>query len=242
MKKNTFLICLFVIGSFISGYSQVSDSLNPFTDKEILKLSKIICELEQKDSLAKIKNPDCCAEKDKSTLEDKTLLMDLTDDSIHYYTGVEVIKISNYIYDLETRDSMRRAKEIAKINAITEYQLEEEDELQYFESVIYFKFDSYAITPESHKPLNDVVNILDTYKNLSFAIEGYCDITGPKEYNKVLSLRRANAVRDYFVKKKNIAATRIVTIVGYGADKFAAPNDTPANRAKNRRVIIKAVH
>lgn len=226
----------------MSCFSQTSDSLNPYSDKEILKLSNLIYELEKKDSLIRASDPNHFALKDSNTVVDKTLLKDLINDSIHLYTGQEVIKLSNYIYELEKRDSLRTAKAMAKVAPVVEYQLEEEEELQYFESVVYFKFDSYAITSDSYKPLDDVIKILETYKNLQFVIEGYCDIIGSKAYNKTLSLRRANAVKDYFVKKKNIAASRILTVTGFGADKFAAPNNTPEGRAKNRRVIIKAVH
>jgi len=243
--KNIFFLFLFIFGFALSCFSQTSDSLNAFTDKELLKLSTLIYELEKKDSLDdRITDPNHFMLKDSTTVIDKALLKELKDDSIHFYTGQEAIKLSNYIYELERRDSLRTAKAIAlqKAAALAEYQLEEEEELQYFESVIYFKFDSYAITADSYKPLDDVVKILETYKNLQFVIEGYCDIIGSKAYNKVLSLKRANAVKDYFVKKRKISATRILTVTGFGADKFAAPNNTAAGRAKNRRVIIKAVH
>jgi outer membrane protein OmpA-like peptidoglycan-associated protein len=243
--KNILLLFVFALGFSLSSISQTkqeSDSLNPFTDKELLKLSNVIYELEKRDSLASATEPNGFGLKSKENVIDAKLLKELTNDSIHFYTGQEAIKLSNYIYELEKKDSLNRAKALAKVAPVVEYQLEEEEELQYFESVIYFKFDSYVITPDSYKPLDDVVKILETYKSLTFVIEGYCDITGPKEYNKVLSLRRANAVKDYFVKKKGITLSRIVTITGFGADKFAAPNNTAAGRAKNRRVIIKAVH
>jgi outer membrane protein OmpA-like peptidoglycan-associated protein len=247
--KNIFFLFLFIFSFGLSCFSQTSDSLNAFTDKEILKLSSLIYELEKKDTVGdRITDPKHFIMKDSATVIDKSLLKDLKGDSIHFYTGQEAIKLSNYIYELEKRDSMRTAaaivkeKEKAAAAAVAEYQLEEEEQLQYFESVIYFKFDSYVITSDSYKQLDDVVKILETYKNLQFVIEGYCDIVGSKAYNKVLSLRRANAVKDYFVKKKKIAASRVLTVTGFGADKFAAPNNTVAGRAKNRRVIIKAVH
>jgi len=243
--KNIFFLFLFMFSFVLSCFSQTSDSLNAFTDKEILKLSSLIYDLEKQDTaLVKVLGSKHFAMKDSTNVIDKSLLQDLKDDSIHFYTGQEAIKLSNYIYELEKKDSANKAKaiEIEKAKAVAQYQLEEEEELQYFESVIYFKFDSYVITKDSYKPLDDVVKILETYKNLQFVIEGYCDIIGSKAYNKILSLSRANAVKDYFVKKKKISASRIVTVTGFGADKFAAPNNTAANRAKNRRVIIKAVH
>jgi outer membrane protein OmpA-like peptidoglycan-associated protein len=240
--KNIFFLLLFTFGFTLTCFSQTSDSLNAFTDKEILKLSNLIYELEKKDSIANVLEPNHFKLKDASTVVDKALLKDLINDSIHLYTGREAIKLSNYIYELEKGDSLRTAKALAKATTVIEYQLEDEEALQYFENVVYFKFDSYEIAKDSYKTLDDIVKILKTYKNLQFVIEGYCDITGSKAYNKALSLKRANAVKNYFVKKKHIAPSRIVTVTGYGADRFATPNTTPAGRAKNRRVIIKAVH
>lgn len=240
--KNKFFLIVFTLSLSLSCFAQSSDSLNSFTDKEILKLSTIIYDLEKKDSIARVTEPLTFDTKDQTSVVDKSLLVDLNSDSIHFYTGQEAVKLSNYIYELEKRDSIRTAKKLAEAAKIVEYQLEAEDELQYFESAVYFKFDSYVITNDSYKPLDDVVKILNTYKNLTFVIEGYCDIVGSKAYNKVLSLKRANSVKDYFVKKKGISEKRIVTVTGFGADKFAAPNNTAEGRAKNRRVIIKAVH
>ena len=71
-------------------------------------------------------------------------------------------------------------------------------------------------------------------KPLSFEVSGYTDAAGDKERNQVLSLRRANAVRDFLVAR-GVAPERLTT-KGYGSDHLADPND-PVSEA-NRRVEL----
>ena len=71
-------------------------------------------------------------------------------------------------------------------------------------------------------------------KPLSFEVSGYTDAAGDKERNQVLSLRRANAVRD-FLLARGVAPERLTT-KGYGSDHLADPND-PVSEA-NRRVEL----
>jgi OOP family OmpA-OmpF porin len=106
---------------------------------------------------------------------------------------------------------------------------------------VHFDFDKALIKPEGKKILDEDVALLGRDKTLDISVEGHCDIVGSDAYNQKLSERRAQVVYDYFLKK-GVAADRMRT-VGYGRAKPLVANDTPANRAKNRRVeihIIKA--
>lgn len=68
-------------------------------------------------------------------------------------------------------------------------------------------------------------------------ITGYTDSTGPSDFNKKLSLRRAEAVRAYLVSI-GVDPSKL-EIVGEGEDKPVADNGTKEGRAKNRRVEIE---
>jgi outer membrane protein OmpA-like peptidoglycan-associated protein len=68
------------------------------------------------------------------------------------------------------------------------------------------------------------------------AIEGFTDSTGTKEANRVLSERRADAVKRALVVR-GIEPARIDTR-GYGPAFPIASNDTPTGRQLNRRVEI----
>jgi outer membrane protein OmpA-like peptidoglycan-associated protein len=71
---------------------------------------------------------------------------------------------------------------------------------------------------------------------LQISIEGHTDNKGNLVTNLKLSAKRAQAVKNYLVKK-GIAATRI-TSEGFGDAKPIANNAIPAGRAKNRRVEL----
>ena len=68
-------------------------------------------------------------------------------------------------------------------------------------------------------------------------IEGHTDSTGSAQTNKVLSQKRAEAVKTYLVANRTLPENRI-RATGYGPDKPLAPNTTAEGRRKNRRVEI----
>ena len=67
-------------------------------------------------------------------------------------------------------------------------------------------------------------------------VAGHTDSIGTDEYNQGLSLRRAEAVRNYLVDK-GIAADRL-SIKGYGESQPVADNATADGRFMNRRVEL----
>ena len=64
---------------------------------------------------------------------------------------------------------------------------------------------------------------------------GYTDATGDEKSNQQLSLRRAEAVRNWMLQTSDIPAT-CFAVQGLGESQPAATNDTPQGRAVNRRV------
>jgi outer membrane protein OmpA-like peptidoglycan-associated protein len=102
---------------------------------------------------------------------------------------------------------------------------------------ILFATGSYRLAASSNKGLNEVVKILQNNPDLKLSIDGYTDNTGTEEINQKLSKNRANAVKDYFVKK-GIDEGRL-TATGHEQDDPIADNKTAAGRKKNRRVEMK---
>ncbi len=99
---------------------------------------------------------------------------------------------------------------------------------------ILFATGSFKLVASSNKGLNEVVKILKDNPDLKLSIDGYTDNTGTAEINQTLSGKRANSVKDYFVKK-GIDVDRL-TATGHGQDNPIADNKTAAGRKKNRRV------
>lgn len=99
---------------------------------------------------------------------------------------------------------------------------------------IQFETGKSNIKPVSFKILDDVAKVLFENPTYLVEIQGHTDNVGKKDANKTLSENRAQAVRDYLIKK-GIDQKRM-TASGYGDTKPVLPNTTSANRAKNRRV------
>jgi outer membrane protein OmpA-like peptidoglycan-associated protein len=105
--------------------------------------------------------------------------------------------------------------------------------------VVNFEFNSYQLNAEAKRHLDSLVYLIqhETYAVQKIEITGYTDSISSDEYNNVLSLKRANAVGDYF-KTHGIADTLIKTISGYGKRKPVNNNSDSLQRLANRRVEI----
>ena len=80
------------------------------------------------------------------------------------------------------------------------------------------------------------VKMLNEDKDSYVIVDGYTDNTGTVAYNRGLSLRRAQAVKN---KLKSMGINpRRVKIVGHGAANPAADNDTEEGKRKNRRAVM----
>jgi outer membrane protein OmpA-like peptidoglycan-associated protein len=102
---------------------------------------------------------------------------------------------------------------------------------------IYFDFGKDTIKPESFKVLDEIARVLVDHAELrQLKIEGHTDNVGAREYNLLLSGKRAASVVRY-LEGKNVGKGRLVS-EGFGFDKPLATNTTALGRAKNRRVEI----
>ena len=102
---------------------------------------------------------------------------------------------------------------------------------------VTFKTDSAEITKASGAVLDKAVQVLMDYPETKIEISGHTDNVGKDEYNKELSQRRADAVKQYMLDKG--IDSRRLTAVGFGTEKPISDNKTSAGRAKNRRIEFK---
>lgn len=71
-------------------------------------------------------------------------------------------------------------------------------------------------------------------------VSGHTDNTGNPQLNQTLSLKRAEAVRDWMRDTGDVPES-CFAVQGYGESRPVATNDTPEGRALNRRVEISLV-
>jgi outer membrane protein OmpA-like peptidoglycan-associated protein len=101
---------------------------------------------------------------------------------------------------------------------------------------VNFDTGTAVLRDESASRLDLVVVFMKRRKSAVVEISGHTDNVGNAKKNKALSLKRAQACRDYLVEK-GIEGNRI-TAVGFGGDRPVAPNDSDENRQKNRRIEV----
>lgn len=100
---------------------------------------------------------------------------------------------------------------------------------------IRFKSNSAEILDGSIDVLRQVADVLLRNPHIRrVEVQGHTDNTGPHQHNMQLSQARAESVRKWLVVA-GVADERLQA-KGYGPDHPIRANNTPANRAKNRRV------
>ncbi len=100
---------------------------------------------------------------------------------------------------------------------------------------IYFDVNKDVVKPESYGTLKGIADVLKENPDVRVKITGYTDSDGADAANLDLSKRRGAAVKNELAKSFGIDASRLESD-GAGETKPVAPNDTPANKALNRRV------
>ncbi len=101
---------------------------------------------------------------------------------------------------------------------------------------ILFDLGKTQIHESSLDILEEAVLELNDNKSSYIIIDGHTDDIGTPSSNRILSYKRAQAVKEY-LKEMGIDEKRLIT-VGHGEEEPIAPNTTSEGRAKNRRVIM----
>lgn len=112
---------------------------------------------------------------------------------------------------------------------------EQQQKVEYAAKRIQFELKSAEIASSSFTVLDEVINILNTNPTLKIRIEGHT--SGPvKESNTILSQKRADSVKDYFINK-GIAPGRIESI-GMGSGKHISKDGDVKENPEDRRVEL----
>jgi len=102
---------------------------------------------------------------------------------------------------------------------------------------VRFALAAPTLEQSSYEELNQIAEWLLQNPSVRVEVAGYTDASGRREAQIQLSQARAAAVRDYLVQQ-GVPAAR-VTAKGYGPANPRAGNDTPEERARNRRIELR---
>ena len=101
---------------------------------------------------------------------------------------------------------------------------------------VEFASGSVGILPESDVILGQVADLMKASAGVVVTVEGHTDALGDELFNQVLSVQRADAVRNALIAK-GVSAERLAS-AGFGESRPIADNATTAGRGQNRRVVF----
>ena len=142
------------------------------------------------------------------------------------------IELKNENYQTyEQRISIAEARN--KISLIAKQPIQKEIDLRDVLKLnnIYFGFDQWTITKEASLELAKVVTILNQYPEIRIDVIGHTDSRGSIKYNDKLSIKRAEATKEWLVAK-GISADRM-TVKGEG--ERATVNDCHKTKNCNKK-------
>lgn len=147
--------------------------------------------------------------------------------------GCEIVRDADNDGVLDAQDKCPDTSESAKVDEHGCYiVITEEKEIQLY---VAFEDNSFTVSANSYGEIKNVADFMTEYPLTRVVLAGHTDSRGSASYNQTLSLKRAQAVAQLLTDHFGIGARRIET-VGYGESQPIYPNDTPQNRAANRRV------
>jgi OmpA-OmpF porin, OOP family len=143
-------------------------------------------------------------------------------------------------------------KELAENQAKTEANIKDiEEHEQRFsalsdydvkgQATLNFAVGSSTISAKDKAELKKLADEAKSLKGYIVEVTGFADSTGSAAMNTGLSEKRAKAVVTYLMQQGGIPARHIVAPGAMGEYGAAAPNETKAGRAANRRVEVKVL-
>jgi outer membrane protein OmpA-like peptidoglycan-associated protein len=107
------------------------------------------------------------------------------------------------------------------------------------QATVKFNVGSTKISSEDEEQLKQLAQTAEGLKGYIVEVMGYADSTGNAAMNTKLSEDRAKAVVTYLMQQGGVPIRHIVAPGAMGEYGAAAPNETQAGRAENRRVEVK---
>lgn len=137
----------------------------------------------------------------------------------------------------DLKDSEKRtADAVASLASLASLKEEERGLVVTLSGSVLFRSAEATLLPPARVKLDQVANALLAIRARNLIVEGHTDSRGADAYNRSLSQRRADAVRDYLVQR-GYPADHIQSR-GQGKGNPIADNASAEGRANNRRVEI----
>jgi OmpA-OmpF porin, OOP family len=121
-----------------------------------------------------------------------------------------------------------------RFTALSEYEVKGE-------ATAKFDVGSTKISAQDQEELKKLAQTATGLTGYIIEVTGYADSRGSAAMNTKLSENRAKAVITFLMQQGNVPVRHIVAPGAMGEYGSAAPNETKAGRAENRRVVVKVL-
>ncbi len=121
-----------------------------------------------------------------------------------------------------------------RFTALSEYDVKGE-------ATVKFDSGSTKISAQDQEELKNLAQTAAGLHGYIIEVTGYADSQGSAAMNTKLSENRAKAVITFLMQQGNVPVRYIVAPGAMGEYGSAAPNETKAGRAENRRVVVKVL-
>jgi outer membrane protein OmpA-like peptidoglycan-associated protein len=135
-------------------------------------------------------------------------------------------KIEQSIKDIEEHTN--------RFTALAEYDVKGE-------ATVKFDIASSEISEKDQEELKELAQTAKGLTGYIIEVTGFADSTGSAVMNTKLSERRAKAVITFLMQQGGVPVRHIIAPGAMGEYGAAAPNETKAGRAENRRVEVKVL-
>jgi OmpA-OmpF porin, OOP family len=122
----------------------------------------------------------------------------------------------------------------ARFDALSDYDVKSEE-------TVKFAVGSSRISAADQEKLKQLAATATGLRAYTVEVTGYADASGSAAMNTKLSEDRAKAVIVFLQQQGNVPVRYIVAPGVMGEYGAAAPNETKAGRAENRRVVVKVL-
>lgn len=117
---------------------------------------------------------------------------------------------------------------------------DELNEINWNVSAAYFDYDDYTLRNDAKAVIDQNIYVMQNKENIWVNLSGYADSRGSAEYNRALSAKRVNSVKQYLISK-GIPASRIKETHAYGESQLVnhcsdGVECDESEHQKNRRV------
>jgi OmpA-OmpF porin, OOP family len=121
-----------------------------------------------------------------------------------------------------------------RFTALSEYEVKGE-------ATAKFDVGSTKISAQDQEELKKLAQTATGLTGYIIEVTGYADSSGSAAMNTTLSENRAKGVITFLMQQGNVPVRHIVAPGAMGEYGSAAPNETKAGRAENRRVVVKVL-